>query len=463
MWWKRIGRFWKLGLAAVSSLWLFCAAGCGLSRHILEEGYGGDAEASFSDPGGGDAEAFLPDPGGGERMEEECESRIVGETDGAFDAGETDRGEETAAAQGERGYNLPVEEGEQKEAEEDCRKVLDMISDICRQAKKGEALNASLDSDTVLRLQNTVGGIGRPTAVMEAYVDMENYGEADTFLRECAEGKKGSQVIYMVYPDGAVGRLKYTFDGKDMYVLSARAEWKDEEWSGITYMSYTRIKRWKYTDKGWFCYELCVPEPPEVTEIVDGGNLIRIMPMTKEHRELSEKCVYGLGYQGNNLLCSNWDADHLEGLDYNGLYEYLYEMKYQKPFEGETYPEGIPQKDFEKLMTAYLPVTEEQLRQYAVYDPEKQIYAWAALGCFNYAPSYFGTSMPEVIESKENGDGTVTLTVAAVCDMVIYDDAMITHELTLRFTDDGGFCYLGNKLQTDGAAYIPEYQYRLKS
>ena len=70
--------------------------------------------------------------------------------------------------------------------------------------------------------------------------------------------------------------------------------------------------------KGWFCYELCVPEPPEVSEIVDGSCLIRIKPMTEEQREMSERCVRGLGYQGNNLLCSNWNIENLNELDYNG-------------------------------------------------------------------------------------------------------------------------------------------------
>ena len=28
------------------------------------------------------------------------------------------------------------------------------------------------------------------------------------------------------------------------------------------------------------------------------------------------------GYHGNNLLCSNWNAEDMQGLDYNGLYEY---------------------------------------------------------------------------------------------------------------------------------------------
>lgn len=51
---------------------------------------------------------------------------------------------------------------------------------------------------------------------------------------------------------------------------------------------------------------------PEVTEIVDGSCLVRIKPLSKEQREMSERCVQGLGYQGNNLLCSNWDTDHME-------------------------------------------------------------------------------------------------------------------------------------------------------
>lgn len=56
------------------------------------------------------------------------------------------------------------------------------------------------------------------------------------------------------------------------------------------------------------------------------------------------------------------------------------------------------------------------------------MYAWAPLGCGNYAPNFFGTSVPEVVEVRENPDGTVTLTVNAVCDMVICDDALITHD-----------------------------------
>ena len=72
--------------------------------------------------------------------------------------------------------------------------------------------------------------------------------------------------------------------------------------------------------------------------------------MDEKLRELSEKCVQGLGYQGNNLLCSDWDTGHMEELDYNGLYEYLYGMKYQKKFPANAYTGGIPKEEFERLI-----------------------------------------------------------------------------------------------------------------
>ena len=43
----------------------------------------------------------------------------------------------------------------------------------------------------------------------------------------------------------------------------------------------------------------------------------------------------------------------------------------------------------------------------------------------------------------------MTLTVDAVCDMVICDDAVLTHELTVRFDDGGSFRYLGNTVIKD--------------
>ena len=375
---------------------------------------------------------------------------------------ENENNKEDITEQWEKGYDLPINETERKEAEDECKKVLVLISDIYILADKGDAVNPVLDDKTIYKMQDRIKEKGYPVTTMKAYAAMENYKRVEAFLKNCQDEKAGSVVLYELHSDGGIGRDKFIFDGKDMYLISACATWNSNDTYGMSYISYARIKEWKYTEKGWFGYELCVPEPPEVTEIVDGSCLVRIKPMTKEQREMSEKCVQGLGYQGNNLLCSNWDAEHMEKLDYNGMYEYLFAMKYHKAFDAEDYPNGIPKEKFENLIMEYLPVTAEQIREYAVFDEKNQTYYWARLGCFNYAPTFFGTSLPEVIDIKENEDGTITLTVEAVCDMVICDDAVITHELTVRFAEDGSFQYLGNEILNDGIMHIPDYQYRIK-
>lgn len=375
---------------------------------------------------------------------------------------ETKSAEEEAAKQWENGYDLLVDEWEREEAETDCKKMMELYFDIYESADKGMAFNVVLDDETVLEIQKKLSNSRCSVTTMVTYSNMENYESVDRFLKECMEGKSGSIVIYKIYSDGGLGRIKFIFDGIDMYVISTRGIWNADSEPGISYISYTRLQEWKYTDKGWFCYELCVPKPPEVSEIMDGSCLIRVKPMTEEQREMSKRCVLGLGYQGQNLLCSNWNTENMSELDYNGMFEYLYEMKYGEKFNFEGYPNGIPKEKFESLIMEYLPITAKQIREYAVFDEENQTYLWARLGCFNYAPTFFGTSLPEVVNIKENEDGTVILTVEAVCDMVICDDAVITHALTIKFAEDGSFQYLGNEILNNGVMNIPNYQYRVK-
>ena len=44
----------------------------------------------------------------------------------------------------------------------------------------------------------------------------------------------------------------------------------------------------------------------------------------------------------------------------------------------------------------------------------------------------FGLSLPEVTEVRNNEDGTIVLTIHAVCDSVVCNDVVITHELTMK-------------------------------
>lgn len=361
----------------------------------------------------------------------------------------------------EKGYDLPVSAQENEEATRDSMQIMSGLEHIYRNADKGDSLNVVLDNKSICKMIKKIKQQGYSVTVSEDYSNMENYKRFSSFLAKAQEKQKGSGVIYEVHSEGSIGRKKFIYDGKEMFLLASNASWDDNGKPIITFVSYTRIKKWRYSRKGWFCYELCVPEYPEVTEMVDGSCLIRINPMSDNKRKLSRKCVRGLAYQGNNILCSNWDQEHMQKIDYNGLYEYLYTMKYKKKFNGKKYPSGIPKDQFEQLIMEYLPVSREDIEKYASYNEKKKTYDWMRLGCFNYAPNFFGTSIPEVTKIKHNSNGTVTLTVDAVCEMVLCNEAVITHELTVKFNKDGSFRYLGNKILNGGIKKIPEYQYRI--
>ena len=361
----------------------------------------------------------------------------------------------------EKGYDLPVSAQENEEATRDSMQIMSGLEHIYRNADKGDSLNVVLDNKSICKMIKKIKQQGYSVTVSEDYSNMENYKRFSSFLAKAQKKQKGSGVIYEVHSEGSIGREKFIYDGKDMFLLASNASWDDNGKPIITFVSYTRIKKWRYSRKGWFCYELCVPEYPEVTEMVDGSCLIRIKPMSDNKRKLSRKCVRGLAYQGNNILCSNWDQEHMQKIDYNGLYEYLYAMKYKKKFNGKKYPSGIPKDQFEQLIMEYLPVSREDIEKYASYNEKKKTYDWMRLGCFNYAPNFFGTSIPEVTKIKHNSNGTVTLTVDAVCEMVLCNEAVITHELTVKFAKDGSFKYLGNKILNNGIEEIPTYQYRI--
>lgn len=362
----------------------------------------------------------------------------------------------------EKGYNLPVEPIEQAEAEGQCMEAMGAIQELYKVIDKGSSLNAVIPDGAAEQMIEALKVLGCPVYGSGCYLSMHNYEKMEEFLSQSKNGEKSEIITYELHSGGEIGRKKFIFDGTDMYILSTGALWNDKEEPAIGTTDYTRIKNWEYTPKGWFHYELCVPEPPEVNEVIDGNVMLRVQPLKKEYRDITRRYLEPIGYQGNNLFCINWDIDHMERLDYNGLFEYLYMIKFQRKCDAKNYSTGIPGDEFESLLGEYLPISPETLRQQAAYDTDSESYEWANLGCGSYNPKGFGSSVPEAMDISENEDGTVTVTVDVVCEM-LGNDAVLTHEVTMRFTEEGGVQFLGNYILGEGLKRIPNYQSRVGS
>lgn len=360
----------------------------------------------------------------------------------------------------EKGYRLLLEQSVKEEAEADCKGAMEKIRAVYMEADKGDASNPMVGRESVSRMCMILRETQCPVAAACFHYRMENYEKMDTFLTDCQNGKEGNIVLYKINTGGGINRSQFIFDGAGMYVIDTVSAWDGENMPVVTASSYTRIKDWKYTEKGWFSYEYCVPEFPEVTEIVNGNYMFRVKPMPEEYIKIAENYLLPISYQGNNLFRLSWDEEHLEDLDYAGLYEYLYLLKNQRAFGPQRNRDGIPKEEFENLITEYLPITAEQLAKYAAFDEETQSYLWKRLGPLTYKANNFSLSIPEVTDITENADGTISVYIDAVCEPR-GEDALIRHVLTMQFQDDGTVRYLRNQVLDEGPENIIEYQYRL--
>lgn len=87
---------------------------------------------------------------------------------------------------------------------------------------------------------------------------------------------------------GGINRSQFLFDGADLYVIDMAVAWNTVGDPAIADSTLHRIKSWKYTQKGWFAYEYCMPEYPEVTEIANGGQDL----LTAGEHEILQDSVY---------------------------------------------------------------------------------------------------------------------------------------------------------------------------
>lgn len=379
------------------------------------------------------------------------ESKSYGNVD------ENDLAENQAELYIESGYDIPISEQVKEAAEEDCLMVMEMIKELYLNADKGTAVNALLTRDTAIQMIKRIADTGKISMAGGYNLNMENYEAVHTFLSNAQNGQSGTVTIYDLHSRGGVDRKEFTFDGSDMYLLGTTAVWNAKQMAVINHTTYHRLENWKYTEKGWFIYEYCLPE---MSDRINGNDMFRVKPLDGSLREICEKYLMPISYQGNNLLFSNWDADCMGELDYTGLFQYLYEIEHGEKFKSDTYKDGIPKEEFEAILTKYLPVRKEQLQQYVVYDAAADTYVWRSLGQISYRLNFFSTSVPEITSIRENMDGTTTLSVDAVCNLM-GKDAVISHELTVQFTEDGGIRYLRNQILNNGVDMIPEYQYRM--
>lgn len=302
--------------------------------------------------------------------------------------------------------------------------------------------------------------LGEDGSVVESFsedLNLLHYEKLERFLEKAEKGEEAEVLVYELHTDDGFGRNEFRYDGNTMYILYTNV-YRDR--SGRVIINgpvRNEIQEWNYTEKGWFFYRFTVPEPPEVSEVMDSWAMMRVKPKTEEVLELENKYLKPIAYIGSNIFLCNWDIQSMEVLDFTALYEYFYTMK-NAEYLKTAYIKEIPKTVFEETIMTYLPVNSADLERWAAYQPSQNGYPWQQLGCGNYLTDPVRQSVPEITEIRENEDGTWTLCVDAVCRKS-GNDRIFTHEVKIRKTEEGGVLYLGNQIIEGNQ---PEYVYRLR-
>ncbi|MDV9527825.1 DUF6070 family protein, partial [Clostridioides difficile] len=216
-----------------------------------------------------------------------------------------------------------------------------------------------------------------------------------------------------------------------------------------------------YRTKTWVCDEggYLFFERNNLTGAGSGRVAVRLQPLDDSCRELNRKYLLPIGYHQNNMFTIDWNEDDYGNLNLYDLYEKLYTMKtgekapYEFAFTGRTYE--VPEEEFEAAFLDFFQMDSQTIRQRTTYHEETHTYQYRPRGLYDKGTTP-DVPFPEVVSYKENGDGTLKLTVNAVWPKKSLERAF-RHEVVVRPLNGGGYQYVSNHVVPSDDNVEPEW------
>lgn len=282
---------------------------------------------------------------------------------------------------------------------------------------------------------------------------MQNYEIVNEKLLRAKEGDEVETELYVINTSGVFSYNYLQFMDDELIVTYVSAMFDDNIKPQINYMDRVQVYQWEYTEKGWLIWEKALSRNQEM----DMHVFHRILPLEDKCREIAQKCIAPVSYFCNNLFLTDWDMEHLDQVEFNDLFDFLYSMKTGNRLDSAKYSEGIPKEEFEGIVQTYFDITIEDLQEYAKYNESKEVYPWSEIGAWNRVQQF--QPFPEVVKCVENEDGTLSVYVEAIF-VELGMDCSFSHIVTIREDENGGWVYCGNKVNWDDAYRVPAYKAR---
>lgn len=361
-----------------------------------------------------------------------------------------------------------LSDGEAQQLQADCREIAACYQDLYQQAEKvpsitmaGEEILLQGDID---RIEDRLAALGYAVLNTDSRYPafLEHSQGLRQFWQMVQQGGSGRQDIIWISADGGFTFCRFETSPQENRIVEAVVQWKDGQTAAITELYAQQILDWELTDQGSFYYQTRVFSSPTFENYV----LIRLNRPDQTLWDLNAAYVEPVGYQGNNLFLCDWSHADYGALSFNDLLEPLYQLQHGYPLAADTFPlqrqsgcREVPAALFEQTILPYFDVSLGTFRQKSRYDAQSSIYPWAESE--NGSRTEYPTLLPEVVAYRNNPDGTLTLTVQAMC-VTWKTDCLFSHAVTIDTDPDGSFRYLGNQILSRSDRYpMPDGRARL--
>ncbi len=263
--------------------------------------------------------------------------------------------------------------------------------------------------------------------------NMVNPEKIQSFYSDYLEKRDSTFTIYEVNPDGLIGAFTFIYRDDKLQTYYVGIGWQQGGTPEIRSTLVNNIAEMKLTEKGYFIYsyEILIPHSSL-------RQYWRIMPISDQCRELTEKYISRLSYVNYNMLVTNWDSSNVGDILMPCMFEDIYRIYTGEILKAEN--QVIPAELYEQIMTTYFPVSVEKVRELCGYDEDSGTYPYKMIYSRPYPP--FG----EVVDYAENNDGTITLYIDGVWPDYNSDYAF-TNIVVVQPFEDGTFRYLSNAIE----------------
>jgi len=171
-------------------------------------------------------------------------------------------------------------------------------------------------------IAHTIGELGYP--VVKDDMDMLNTDPVFRFWQQVENGESASLDLFVLEAYGYLSRLCFSaVDGK-VYTTSVSIAFDADGNAKVPQITCEKLLDYFFlTDKGFL---ILGNEGTGWAGLAQG---FRVKPLGQERRLLNQRYILPLGgFNGHNILVENWDSENIDTLNFNDVFEMLYEYEY---------------------------------------------------------------------------------------------------------------------------------------